>query len=134
MGPGATKDADATVYDGGRDIQSVMDFLNAKAGLHRRMDGHLDRQAGRTEALDSLVGEWLDAGSDLEREAVAVRAAAEEGGRYYAKVMRKGVDYYEAELERLEGIVAGGSLSAAKYDSFEQRINVLLVFSGFQQD
>lgn len=136
--PRDNKDGEA--YNGARDGQAFVDFLNAAAGTHRTLDGGLAASAGRITALDTLAVEFME-GNEEERGEVVARAEklvsgleGEEGvngGRYVKamkKVLAKGDGYVAKEIARLSGMVSSGSVSAEKKTSFMVRTNILRAF------
>ena len=52
---GAKPEAAAKDYSGGRDLASMVEFVNSKAGTHKTADGGLAATAGRTPELDTLA-------------------------------------------------------------------------------
>lgn len=48
-------------YTGGRTAPELIDFLNRKAGTHRKVGGMLSQHAGRAAACDALVAGFLHA-------------------------------------------------------------------------
>jgi protein disulfide-isomerase A6 len=72
-------------YDGGRDLDDFATFINEKCGTSRDAKGQLTDKAGIVESLDSLVKEFLSAGSDGKKA-------------IYGRI--------EQEVEKLEGSAA----------------------------
>jgi len=133
-------------YSGGRGEQDFIDFLNAKCQTNRISGGALDDEAGRIDAFDSMVQEFMK--NKGERESVlasATESASKEEDpkykksadyyvKYMKKVMDKGDDYPEKEVTRLESLLNGGSMSSEKLDSIVTRKNILKQFSKAQKD
>ncbi|PSS19668.1 Protein like [Actinidia chinensis var. chinensis] len=63
-------------YDGGRDLDDFVTFINEKCGTSRDAKGQLTAKAGVVETLDTLVKEFISAGSD-EKKAVYGRMEEE---------------------------------------------------------
>ncbi|WOL15811.1 hypothetical protein Cni_G24592 [Canna indica] len=127
-------------YEGGRDLDDFVKFLNEKCGTHRDATGTLTSQAGIVAALDSLVKEFISASND-ERKAILTRIEEEvekltgsstRYGKTYLKAakscMEKGFDYAKKEIERLERMLEK-SISAAKADEFIIKKNILSTFA-----
>lgn len=128
---------DGVEYDGGRDEQDFVDFLNKKCKLNRRLGGSLNEQEGRIEKFDELVKKFMSdkAGRDsiLAEATAAVEGQEDEkAAKYYIKVMQKiqekGDDYPANEVQRLERML-GGQMSSKQVDSAHRRKNVLSQFT-----
>ncbi|XJO77108.1 hypothetical protein BDV3_001738 [Batrachochytrium dendrobatidis] len=122
------------LYDGSRDEDSFVKYLNQKCGTHRVAGGGLNEEAGRLETLDSLVKVFM-AADNAERtkmlEMVPVDATSKYA-MYYYKVMQrilKTPEFVTKEMKRLEHILAGGNTTPEKKDDFVMRLNILRVFS-----
>ncbi|KAL0422083.1 UNVERIFIED_CONTAM: putative protein disulfide-isomerase A6 [Sesamum latifolium] len=130
-------------YDGGRDLDDFVTFINEKCGTSRDAKGQLTSKAGIVEALDSIVKEFLSATIEekkavlkkLEEEADKLEGSAARYGKIYVKAAKscldKGSDYAKNELLRLERILAK-SISAAKADEFTLKKNILSTFAADQ--
>ncbi|KAJ2896952.1 hypothetical protein GGI21_004995 [Coemansia aciculifera] len=138
----AGKDSKKVEYDGSRNLESLVDFVNEHAGTKRTTEGMLDQSAGRLEALDAIARKYI-AASKVQRTKLiaAAKAAADKAkdktqvklAQYYVKVMEKmnsASDFASKEAERLKNIVKSGAVSASKLDGFTIRQNVLNVFLG----
>lgn len=126
-------------YNGGRDTESFIKYINEKCGVARVAGGGLSDAAGRVESLDALAAKFMaseDQSAVLE-ETVAACEGLPEDASYYYKVMKKvlkvGADFVQTETERL-GRMLGGSMSAEKRDMFSKRKNVLGAFSASSTD
>ncbi|GFY94920.1 thioredoxin family protein [Actinidia rufa] len=101
-------------YDGGRDLDDFVTFINEKCGTSRDAKGQLTAKAGVVETLDTLVKEFISAGSDekkavygrMEEEVEKLKGSAARYGKIYLKAakscMDKGADYANNEIQRLE--------------------------------
>jgi len=121
-------------YNGGRDTESFIKFLNEKCGVARIAGGGLSEAAGRVESLDALAAKFMasEDQSAVMEETVAACADLADESSYYYKVMKKilkvGPGFVQTETERL-GRMLGGSMSAEKRDMFSKRKNILGAFS-----
>jgi protein disulfide-isomerase A6 len=52
---GATSETESSLYEGPRELQAMVQYVNEKAGLHRTMFGTLLPVAGRVTALDDII-------------------------------------------------------------------------------
>ncbi|KAK2996345.1 hypothetical protein RJ639_024949 [Escallonia herrerae] len=127
-------------YDGGRDLDDFVTFINEKSGTSRDGKGELTSKAGIVTALDSLVKEFISAGSKekkavfarIEEEVEKLQGSSARYGKIYLKAakscMDKGADYAKNEIQRLERILAK-SISSAKADEFTLKKNILYAFA-----
>ncbi|CAI9781733.1 unnamed protein product [Fraxinus pennsylvanica] len=127
-------------YDGGRDLDDFVTFLNEKCATSRDAKGQLTSKAGIVETLDSLVKEFVSAEgeekkavfSQLEMEAEKLKGSTARYGKIYVKAakswMEKGSDYAKNEIQRLDRMLAK-SISEAKADEFTLKKNILSSFA-----
>ncbi|KAK6143874.1 hypothetical protein DH2020_024222 [Rehmannia glutinosa] len=134
---------DGEDYDGGRDLDEFVTFINEKSGTSRDAKGQLTSKAGIVEVLDNLVKEFLSAKDEekkavfkrLEEEADKLKGSTARYGKIYVKAAKscldKGSDYAKNEVLRLERILAK-SISASKADEFTLKKNILSTFASDQ--
>jgi len=125
-------------YEGPRDIEAFVKYLNRAAGTFRDKSGRLTAEAGRVPALDEIAkkvfGLTAVPASFLEEAENVLKdltGDALTSGKYYVKVLTSAIaniDFLSTELARLEKLVASGSVGPAKVDEFTRRINILKVF------
>ena len=126
-------------YNGERKAQSIVDWINARMGTKRQIDGKLPSDAGRIGELDTLVAGFIGAEN---KAAVLVEAKAKvdklespeaaKNRKYYIKVMEKTIenkDYVTKEKQRLTDILNGNSVHESKIDDFTVRLNILGAFN-----
>ncbi|KAI9081020.1 hypothetical protein K1719_037000 [Acacia pycnantha] len=126
-------------YDGGRDLDDFVTFINEKSGTSRDGKGQLTSKAGLVPTLDGLVKDFVSASSDekkevysqLEEEAKKLEGSAARYGNIYLKAAKncieKGADYASKEIQRLERILEK-SVSPTKADELALKKNVLSTF------
>ncbi|KAJ9557385.1 hypothetical protein OSB04_011999 [Centaurea solstitialis] len=127
-------------YNGGRELKSLVEFINQRCGTSRDAQGHLTSDAGIVEVLHDLVKEFMGADGD-EKKAVFAKIQEEAGnlhgsfaryGNIYIKAaqscMAKGADYARNEIQRLERMLSK-SISSLKADEFIVKKNVLSAFA-----
>lgn len=134
----AGDDKEATPYEGSRDGQAFVDYLNKAAGTARTLGGGLTAEAGRVPELDSIAKAFMgssDQAGLLKQAEEAVSALTGQAATYgnmYVKAMKKilakGSGYVAKESKRLGGMLESGSVSAAKKTNFMLRRNVLAFF------
>jgi hypothetical protein len=123
-------------YEGGRDLESMVTFINEKTGLQRTADGGLLPMAGRVATLDELIKSVTTFNKVF---ADSLKATVDQlvgtdlvhGKQYVAtanKIVEKGVEYVEKELKRLDNMISGTSVSAEKKTGFLLKQNVLKAF------
>ncbi|AQK69403.1 Protein disulfide-isomerase like 2-1 [Zea mays] len=100
-------------YDGGRDLDDFVKFINEKCGTSRDPKGHLTSEARLVPSLNPLVKEFLNAVDDkrkevlskIEEDVAKLSGSAAKHGNIYVtaakKIMDKGSDYTKKETERL---------------------------------
>lgn len=127
-------------YEGGRQEQALVDFMNEKAGTHRIVGGGLDAKAGIIDSLDAIVAKSLGGGNyeKLSKElSKAAKGLKDKYAEYYVKVFGKVQQtqgYAEKELIRLEGLIKKGGLAPAKLDDLTSRANILRSFTKNEED
>ncbi|GLD92973.1 hypothetical protein PINS_up001565 [Pythium insidiosum] len=127
---------DPEEYSSGRDKGSFVDFINEKAGTHRSAEGGLLETAGRVQELDVIISETGDITSDLLEKAESVveklEGDAAKHGNLYLKAIKKIIDkgdkYVQAEITRLEGLLANDNVTPQKKTLFALRKNILQTF------
>jgi len=126
-------------YEGGRELNDLVSYVNSKYGTHRDSDGTLDDKVGKIEALDTLAAKFFTSESDRAetlKEAKAVVSGltgeSAEDANLYVKFMeaisKRGNDYVEKEISRLDRMIESGNLSGKKRDEFTTRKNILSSF------
>jgi protein disulfide-isomerase A6 len=131
---------DGEDYEGGRDLEDFVTFINEKSGTNRDAKGQLTSTAGIVESLDVLVKEFVAARNEekkalfsrIEEEAGKLEGSAARYGKIYSKAAKscldKGDDYAKNEIERIKRIL-GKAISPAKADEFTLKKNILTTFS-----
>ncbi|KAH0933208.1 hypothetical protein HID58_010325 [Brassica napus] len=126
-------------YEGGRDLDDFVGFINEKVGTSRDSQGQLTSKAGIVESLDALVKELVAASEDekktilsrIEEEASNLKGSTTRYGKLYSKLAKsyieKGSAYATKEVERL-GRVLGKSISPVKADELTLKKNILSTF------
>ncbi|XP_066366580.1 protein disulfide isomerase-like 2-1 [Miscanthus floridulus] len=127
-------------YDGGRDLDDFVKFINEKCGTSRDSKGQLNSEAGLVASLNPLVKEFLNAADDkrkevlskIEEDVAKLSGSAAKHGKIYVtaakKIMDKGSDYTKKETERLHRLLEK-SISPSKADEFIIKKNILSTFS-----
>ena len=126
--------AEAEAYEGPREVEAFVEYINGKVGTQRQADGSLLPTTGRLEALDALIvgaGYEVTAAlvTSLQETAATLGAEAQAYVSAAQKVLAKGgAIYVNKELARLEGLIAGKSIVPEKKAAFQLRRNVLAAF------
>ncbi|KAK4558941.1 hypothetical protein RGQ29_008265 [Quercus rubra] len=127
-------------YEGGRDLEDFVAFINEKSGTSRDAKGQLTSKAGIVESLDALVKEFVAASNEekkavfarIQEEAEKLTGSSARYGKIYSKAakscLEKGADYAKNEIERIQRIL-DKSISPAKADEFTVKKNVLSSFA-----
>ncbi|WCJ22293.1 Protein disulfide isomerase-like 2-2 [Euphorbia peplus] len=131
---------DGEEYEGGRDLEDFVTFINEKSGTSRDAKGQLTSKAGIIESLDALVKEFVAASSDekkavfsrIEQEVEKLEGSSSRHGKIYLtaakKCMEKGSDYAKKEIDRLQRMLEK-SISPVKADEFTLKKNILTAFA-----
>ncbi|RZC48640.1 hypothetical protein C5167_017061 [Papaver somniferum] len=127
-------------YDGGRDVDDFVSFINEKCGTSRDGKGQLTSQAGIVASLDALVKEFVSASNEekkavvsrMEEEVEKLKDSSARYGKIYLKAakscLEKGSDYATKEMERLKRMLEK-SIGPAKADEFNLKKNILSTFA-----
>jgi protein disulfide-isomerase A6 len=127
-------------YEEGRDLATLVNFVNKKTGLHRNSDGTLQETAGRIAALDEIASGFAGATADARTSALAkaqshvasLSGSSKSNGDVYVKLMqaieKRGKDFVATETERVSRML-DGSLTIQKRDELTIRRNILKAFS-----
>ncbi|GIL63482.1 hypothetical protein Vafri_17537 [Volvox africanus] len=118
-------------YQQARTATAFVDFLKQKLAA--------DKGFARVEALDPIAKKFVEAEDKAaviaEAEAAAATVDAEDAkanAAVYVKVMQKtlekGVEYLSKEKARLEKMLAGGNVAAAKVDEMSRKASILGAF------
>jgi len=127
---------EGTNYNGGRELVDLLSHVNHAAGTHRLENGRYDETVGRFDSLDELAKKFAAESSNRETIAAQAEKAAteigDENAQWYAKFMKviikKGDDWVEKEIARVDGLLEGSSISGEKADEFTIRKNILDAF------
>jgi protein disulfide-isomerase A6 len=125
-------------YEGGRELDDFVTFINDKAGTQRLASGGLNEQAGRISELDDLAS-----GFNSNKEAtlakidgVIASLQIADGDKPYAsyyktvmtQVIAKGESFISGEIARLEKMLASKSIAGSKVADFTKKVNILKQF------
>jgi len=129
-------DKDGDAYNGGRELEDLVIFINEKAGTERLPSGGLTEKAGRVAELDDLADEFMSNHKAAFAKVDAVIAAVKEGEKalaeYYKTVMKqvmeRGVSFVSGEIARLEKMIASKSVAGSKITDFAKKLNILKQF------
>ncbi|PNW88536.1 hypothetical protein CHLRE_01g033550v5 [Chlamydomonas reinhardtii] len=136
-GKPATKD-NMQDYNQARTASAFLDFLKEKLAA--------DKGFARVEALDALAKKFVDAAADAKAKVVEEAEAAlaklegeaKDNGALYVtfmkKAVEKGSEYLTKEKARLEKLLAGGSVNAAKVDEMSRKTSVLGAFAAEDEE
>jgi len=130
--------AEAESYDGARELEDLVAFVNEKSGTARNDDGSLKPSAGRVKDIDALIAaasflvdEGLVASIKTAAASVADSKEAQYAKNYVSaaeKILAKGADYADNELKRLTGMISSANVKPAAKTGFQLRQNVLKSF------
>ena len=131
---------EAESYEGQRDLDDLVSYINSKAGTFRASDGSLLPIAGRILAIDDLIaGANFAVTTDLVEKIKTAAAVAEDKSSANAyisaaeKVVSKGANYVFQESARLKKMIESGSVKPASRTSFQLKQNILRAFMPSQE-
>ncbi|KAG2448646.1 hypothetical protein HYH02_006533 [Chlamydomonas schloesseri] len=119
-------------YNQARTATAFLEFLKEKMAA--------DKGFARVEALDALAKEFVSAADDAKAKVIAdteaavaeLEGEAKDNGALYVSIMKKavekGAEYLTKEKARLEKMLSGGSVNAAKVDEMSRKSSVLGAF------
>ncbi|KAL4370257.1 hypothetical protein S83_018368 [Arachis hypogaea] len=128
------------VYEGARNLDDIVSYINEKCGTNRDGQGRLTSKAGIVASLDKLVKKFVNAGdndkkaiySQLEEEVEDLEGSDARYGKLYLKLakncMEKGKEYAKNEVQRLERMLEK-SINPTKTDEFTLKKNILSLFA-----
>jgi len=129
---------DGETYSQGRDLNSLVSFINEKAGTHRTATGALTAHAGRVDELDEIVAKFDGHNADELHNEVEIHLKGLDtnsddykNGQFYAKVLlklEKDGSFVKNEKDRLTRLIDSPSTASAKADEFTERRNILAAF------
>jgi len=134
-----SSDKEAEPYNGGRDADSLVSFINERSGAKRLLGGKLTPDAGRLPDYDDYAKQFIAPGADKSsiladaKSSVAILTPAEaEAANVYIKIMEKilekGAGYPATELKRLSGMINNDGVNPSKKTAFMIRANILSAF------
>ncbi|CAM9241415.1 unnamed protein product, partial [Ectocarpus fasciculatus] len=124
-------------YDGPREVESMLSYLNEQANTFRSLSGELTEIAGRITHFDDIIATAAKLDQALVDKLKVAAAtvdesvAAEHVKEYIKtseKIVAKGVEYVEKEIARLTGMISKATVTAEKKTSFMFRRNILKAF------
>ncbi len=125
-------------YNGGREIEDFVEFLNEKAGTQRTADGGLKSTAGRVDSLDEIVKSAnfnVDnkVADELAQAVNALTGNESSFGKIYVsiaqKIVSKGAGYVGTEIARLGKMLSTGNVKPDTKKNFQLRLNILKAFA-----
>jgi hypothetical protein len=122
-----SKNGNWIVYTGQDKVERLIRFVNAECGTERTRGGLLHNYAGTIRAADVLVNDFLDG-----KEGCIEKAKSIAGADFYVKMMErvvaKGLDQLQQDLDVMSTILDQRKGSIATLDSVKRRYNVISRF------
>mmetsp|Transcript_55922 Transcript_55922/g.131673 ORF Transcript_55922/g.131673 Transcript_55922/m.131673 type:complete len:367 (+) Transcript_55922:95-1195(+) len=124
-------------FDGARDGESIVGFINEHTGCQRALDGTLLPEAGVLATLEWLVADFMANPSKELLDKAIVTSQQLEGehssnARYYLtfmdKILKEGKPYVKSERKRLQKVLEGGSMSSKLVREMQIKRNILDAF------
>jgi len=125
-------------YDGERELEDLVAFVNEKAATDRTVEGTLGNKAGLIDVfqqisdeflakvdIDTIIGHAKELAKNVDKEDTA---SADFYVRALERIKSK-PEFLETEIARLTKLISGTSVSAVKKDEFSKRLNILVSFT-----
>jgi len=133
-------DKSGSKYQGGRDLDSLVKYVNENANVQRTVGGGYASTAGQIDELSALAKRFMAEESQRNSLLTEAEHALEKfkshANAAFAKfyhitmkqIIQKGVGYVEEELGRLERLIKSGAVKAEKLTEMFKRKNVISSF------
>jgi len=132
-------DATPNKYEEARELDTLISFVNSKAGTDRKPDGTLGPNSGLVEELKSISSDFYNKAADVDtliaRAQETIKTIKPEDAAQaklyvtFLERIKAKPQFLETETERLKKLVSGGSITPAKRDEFTKRLNILVSFN-----
>ena len=102
------RDGEILDYTEGRDLVSLVGYMNAVANTYRRIDGNLDLKFGRIPEIDHKLESIHEYSKDTIQQVIeyidSLKSASESGKKVYKSILRKiesdGIGFVQMEMEK----------------------------------
>lgn len=123
-------------YNGGRELEDFVTFINDQVGLQRKADGSLEETAGIITLFDTKLTSAGAITTDLVAELKGLLSGLDEsqagyGKTYVAimeKILAKGADYIKTEFARVTKLASSGTVKPEQKNKFQYKLNILKSF------
>lgn len=124
-------------YDGPREVEPMMTYVNEQANTFRSLSGELLEMAGRLKTIDDVIATAKDFDAAFLEKVKAVASAVSESSsvehatqylKIAEKIVANGAEYVEKEIARLSGMISKATVTAEKKTAFMLRRNILKAF------
>jgi len=120
-------------YQGGREVDDLVSFLNEKSNTFVLPGGGLAPEAGRIAELDALIAasEQVDAAL---AQAIKDTASSSDSPfaklyvNYVSKIVEKGAEFVDKEVARVTNMMKSANVTPEKKTDFTYRVNILKAF------
>jgi protein disulfide-isomerase A6 len=125
-------------YQGGREVEDFVEYLNTHAGTQRDAKGGLKSTAGRVKSLDDLISGAnhqvnKDLSDNVDAAVSGLSGNEAVSGKIYQSivknVMGKGNNYLSTEEARMTKMLSGGNMKPESKKNFQLRQNILKAFA-----
>lgn len=131
--------SDAEDYDGSRELDDFVEFINKKVGTQRNKDGSLAISAGTVKVLNDIIAARKGVIDEAFLDAITAASSNFDknsqdfiSSKQYItitkKVLDKGNSYIVNELTRLGKIISSDNVLPVKRTNFQLKHNVLSAF------
>ncbi|GJJ75886.1 protein disulfide-isomerase A6 [Entomortierella parvispora] len=134
-----SKDGTVSEYEGGRQEDDFLNFINNKVGTQRAAGGLLRSEVGRNVKLDEIAVKFTKATDPEERRILSEQGAnlaahlmdSDKNARHYGRIFQKALDTPDFALNesaRLSKLIKSGTVSSNQLDDLVIRQNILTSF------
>ena len=130
------RDGEILDYTEGRDLVSLVGYMNAVANTYRRIDGNLDLEFGRIPEIDHKLESIHEYSKDTIQQVIeyidSLKSASESGKKVYKSILRKiesdGIGFVQMEMEKMKKFIDNKQIAPTKKTMFRIRRNILEAF------
>ncbi|KAK8813265.1 hypothetical protein WA158_002857 [Blastocystis sp. Blastoise] len=130
------KNGEVIDYNGARDVDALVEFVNTNAGTQRNVDGSIKPEYGVVEEFDEIIKSFPDITEKHLEQAKEIASnlegKAKEFGKIYVALIKKivanGAAYVDKEKTRVGKLIQSDSINSLKKASFRIRQNILNKF------
>ncbi|KAK8815187.1 hypothetical protein WA158_003399 [Blastocystis sp. Blastoise] len=134
------KDEKAIEYEGERDVESLVDYINTNTGTQRSIDGSLKPEYGILEEFEEIVKSFPNLTQEHAEQAKEItnrlQGKSKEFAKIYVSIINKivtnGATYIDNEKTRVQNFIESKSVLPKQKYTFRIRQNILNQFKLYE--